>query len=74
MSKHSTISIPREVKKALERAKGDRTWGRFLMNLYNEAENARRSRAFDELAESLTEEDLEAIAVSSREFRERARI
>ena len=74
MSKYSTISVPGEVKKALERAKGDREWGRFLMDLYAEAENARRSRAFEELAENLTDEDLEAISESSGEFRERFRI
>ena len=74
MSNYSTISVPGEIKKALEQAKGDREWGRFLMDLYAEAEDARRSRAFEELAESLTEEDLEAIAESRGEFRERFRI
>lgn len=74
MSNYSTISVPGEVKKALEKAKGDREWGRFLMDLYAEAENTRRSRAFEELAESLSEGDLEAISESSREFRERFRI
>lgn len=74
MSNYSTISVPGEIKKALERAKGDREWGRFLMDLYTEAENARRSRAFEELAENLTDEDLEAISESSGEFRERFRI
>ncbi len=74
MSNYSTISVPGEVKKALERAKGDREWGRFLMDLYAEAENAKRKRAFEKLAESLSEEDLEAIAESIGEFRERFRI
>ena len=63
-----------EVKKALEKAEGDREWGRFLMDLYAEAENARHSRAFEELAENLTDEDLKAISESSEEFRERFRI
>ena len=74
MSNYSTISVPVEVKRALEEAKGERDWGSYLMDLYAEAEDARRRRAFDELAGSLTEEDLEAIAESSKEFRERLKI
>jgi len=74
MSKYSTISVPGDVKKTLEEAKGERDWGRFLMDLYAEAEKARRSRAFRELADALTEGDLESIEESSREFREKLRI
>jgi len=74
LSNYSTISVPGEVKRTLEQAKGDREWGRFLLDLYAEAENAKRKRAFEKLAESLSEEDLEAIAESIGEFRERFRI
>lgn len=74
LSNYSTISVPGDVKKVLEEAKGERDWGRFLMDLYIEAERARRSRAFNELAETLTEEDLESIAESSEELREKLRI
>ena len=74
MSNYSTISVPAEVKRALERAKGERDWGQFLMDLYTEAENARRRAAFAELAGSLTGEELDAIAASSEEFREGLRI
>ncbi len=93
MSNYSTISVPGEVKRTLEQAKGDRDWGRFLLDLYAEAENAKRERAFvfgamgikheeaayfreefEKLVESLSEEDLEAIAESIGEFRERFRI
>jgi len=74
LSNYSTISVPGEVKRALEQAKGDRDWGRFLLDLYAEAENAKRKRAFEKLVERLSEEDLEAIAESSGEFRERFRI
>jgi len=74
LSNYSTISVPGEVKRTLEQAKGDRDWGRFLLDLYAEAENAKRERAFEKLVESLSEEDLEAIAESIGEFRERFRI
>ena len=74
LSNYSTISVPGDVKKALEEAKGDRDWGRFLMDLYQEAERARRTRAFNELAEMLTEEDLESISESSKELREKLKI
>ena len=74
MSNYSTISVPGEVKKALEKAKGDREWGRFLMDIYTEAENAKRSRAFEELAGRLTDGDLDSISESSGKFREGFRI
>jgi predicted CopG family antitoxin len=74
LSNYSTISVPGDVKKVLEETKGDRDWGRFLMDLYQEAEKARRTRAFNELAEMLTEEDIESIADSSKELREKLKI
>lgn len=74
MSNYSTISVPGDVKKVLEEAKGDRDWGRFLMDLYQEAERAKRTKAFNELAEMLTEEDLESIADSSKELKEKLKI
>lgn len=74
MNNYSTISVPAEVKRVLERVKGERDWGQFLMDLYTEAENARRRMAFAELAGSLTGEELDAITASSEEFREGLRI
>jgi len=74
LSNYSTISVPGDVKRTLEEAKGERDWGRFLMDLFAEAEAAKRGRAFSELAEVLTDEDLEAIGESSREFREKMKI
>ena len=74
LSNYSTISVPGDVKKVLEEAKGDRDWGRFLMDLYKEAERAKQTKAFNELAEMLTEEDLESISDSSKELREKLRI
>lgn len=70
MSRYSTISVPEEVKKALERAKGEKEWGAFLLDLYAEADIARRSSAFKKLVEKFSDEDLESIIKSSEELRE----
>jgi len=70
LSRYSTISVPEEVKKALERAKGEKDWGDFLLDLYTEADMARRIKAFEKLVEMFSDEDLESIIKSSREFRE----
>ena len=70
MSRYSTISVPEEVKKALEQAKGEKEWGAFLLDLYAEADMARRSRAFKKLVEKFSDEDLESIIKSSEELRE----
>jgi predicted CopG family antitoxin len=37
-TEYSTISIPKDVKKRLERAKGKKEWGEFITELYNEAQ------------------------------------
>jgi len=71
MGEYATISVPIEVKKVLEEAKGKDEWGKFLLNLYAEVKRLRSIKAFEELAETLTDEDIEDIAESSREFRER---
>ncbi|KPV63618.1 MAG: hypothetical protein AOA66_0750 [Candidatus Bathyarchaeota archaeon BA2] len=71
MAKYATISVPAEVKKALEKAKGGDEWGKFLLNLYAEVKRLKSEEAFKELASTLTDEDLKAIIESSREFRER---
>jgi hypothetical protein len=34
LRRYSTISVPEEVKRILERAKGEREWGPFLLELY----------------------------------------
>ena len=70
MSKYSTISVQEEVKKVLERAKGEKEWGDFLLDLYNEADRARRTKAFEKLVEKLSDGDLESILKSSTELRE----
>jgi hypothetical protein len=71
LATYSTISVPAEIKKLLEKAKGDDEWGKYLLNLYLEAKRLKSKKAFEELAETLNEEDLKAILESSKEFRER---
>jgi len=71
LGKYATISVPVEVKRVLEEAKGGDEWGEFLLNLYAEVKRLKSKRAFEELVGTLTEEDLKAILESSREFRER---
>jgi predicted CopG family antitoxin len=71
MSKYATISVPSEVKKRLEKAKGGKEWGDFLLELYTERKLLKSKKAFEELARLLTNEDLKAIAESSDEFREK---
>jgi len=68
--KYATISVPVEVKKALEKAKGGDEWGKFLLDLYTEAKRLRSMKAFRELSETLTEEDLKTIVETSKAFRE----
>jgi len=71
LGKYVTISVPADVKRLLEKVKGRDEWGKFLLNLYAEVKRLKSKRAFDELASTLTDEDLKAILESSREFRER---
>ena len=71
MGKYVTISVPADVKKLLEKVKGRDEWGKFLLNLYAEVKRLKSKRAFEELASTLTDEDLKAILESSKEFRER---
>jgi len=73
LSDFSTISVPRDVKRLLEEAKGDKEWGPYLLELYDEAEKARRRDPFNKLT-LLLDEDLDSIERSSREFREKLRI
>ncbi|MCS4540962.1 MAG: hypothetical protein HY929_01365 [Euryarchaeota archaeon] len=71
MGKYATISVPVDVKKLLEKAKGRDEWGSFLLKLYAEVKRLKSKKAFEELANTLTGEDLKAIIESSKEFRER---
>ena len=71
MGKYVTISVPADVKRLLEKVKGRDEWGKFLLNLYAEVKRLKSKRAFEELASTLTDEDLKAILESSKELRER---
>ena len=71
LGKYVTISVPVDVKKLLEKAKGRDEWGSFLLKLYVEVKRFKSKKAFEELTSTLTDEDLKAIIDSSREFRQR---
>ena len=71
MRKYATISVPVDVKKRLEKAKGDKEWGDFLLELYTERRLLKSKKAFEEAANLLTAEDLRSMAESSEEFREK---
>jgi hypothetical protein len=71
LAKYATISVPVEVKKVLEKVKGRDEWGEFLLKLYSEVKKLKSEKAFKQLANILTNEDLKTIAESTKEFRER---
>jgi predicted CopG family antitoxin len=71
MTRYVTISVPNDVKETLGKAKGRAEWGEFLLGLYSEARRLRGESAFEELAGSLTERELDLVVASSREFREK---
>jgi predicted CopG family antitoxin len=71
MNKYVTISVPVEVKERLEKAKGNKEWGEFLLELYTERRLLKSKIAFEELADLLTEEDVKGMVESSEEFREK---
>lgn len=73
MSKYVTISVPADVKERLEKAKGNKEWGAFLLELYTEGQLLKSKKAFEELASLLTEEDLKSMRESSENFREKFR-
>ena len=70
MSKYATISVPIEVKRRLEEAKGQKEWGDFLLEMCTEGQRLKGKKAFEELRKLLSKEDLKAIRESSKEFRE----
>ena len=70
MSKYATISVPVEVKKLLEQMKGNKEWGAFLLDSCTESHKHKGKKAFEELRKLLTDEDLETMRKSSKEFRE----
>ena len=71
LAKYATISVPVEVKKVLEKVKGGDEWGEFLLKLYSEVKRLKSEKAFKQLANILTNEDLKTLLESTKEFRER---
>lgn len=71
MSKYATISVPVEVKEKLEKAKGNKEWGEFLLELYTERRLLKGKKSFEELANLLTDKELQSMIESSKEFREK---
>jgi hypothetical protein len=70
LTKYATISVPIDIKNRLEKAKGKKEWGEFIISLYTETQKLRSEKAFTELTEILTQEDLKAMTESSKEFKE----
>lgn len=71
LTKYVTISVPAEVKKVLEKVKGGDEWGEFLLKLYSEVKRLKSEKAFKQLTNILTDEDLKTLLESTKEFRER---
>ena len=69
MAKYATISVPEHVKIKLEKLKGNRDWGEFLLKLCEEYEKLKREKSFIELIKLLNDEDLKRIEEESKEFR-----
>ena len=71
LTKYATISVPADVKKVLEKVKGGDEWGEFLLKLYSEVKRLKSEKAFKQLTNILTDEDLKTLLESTKEFRER---
>ena len=69
LPRYVTISVPINVKKKLEKLKGDLEWGEFLMKLCEEYERLKREKAFRELISILSDADLKRIEEESKKFR-----
>jgi hypothetical protein len=64
----------KEVKELLEKDRGGSDWSGYLLRLYNEVKELRARLALEELRRLLSDEELDEILKSSREFRERFRL
>ncbi|MGB9631066.1 MAG: antitoxin VapB family protein [Candidatus Methanodesulfokora sp.] len=65
---YTTIPVKKDVKRRLEKFKGDKEWSSFLNDLLNEVIEARRGESFRKLRE-LTLRHLEEIEESHKKFR-----
>jgi hypothetical protein len=70
LSKYATISVPVDVKKRLEELKGEKEWGEFLLESCTEGHRLKGKKAFEELRQLLSKDDLNAMRESSKDFRE----
>jgi predicted CopG family antitoxin len=70
LSKYATISVPVDVKKRLEELKGEKEWGEFLLESCTEGHRLKGKKAFEELRQLLSKDDLKAMRESSKDFRE----
>jgi len=66
---YATISVPSDVKKILEKDKGGREWGEYLLELYREAMEMRKQRVLESLGKLLSEEEINGILEESKRFR-----
>lgn len=66
MGRLTKIPVPEEIKSRLEKIKGNREWGEFLIWLMETAEDAKRQRAYKKLRGLLTDEDIENIRDSRK--------
>jgi predicted CopG family antitoxin len=64
----------KEVKELLEKDRGNSDWSEYLLRLYNEVKELRARLALEELRRLLSDEELDEILKSSKEFRERFRL
>ena len=74
MRRYETISVDKRVKRILENDKGDLSWSEYLLKLYRVARRAKAMEAFNGLRSMLSEEDLNNILKSSKEFRRRFKL
>ena len=70
LSKYATISVPIEIKERLEKAKGEKEWGEFLLEMCTEVQILKGKKAFEKLRQLLSKDDLKTLRESSKEFRE----
>jgi hypothetical protein len=68
-----TAIVNNYIKATLEKHKGDKDWGQYLMELHDAAEEEKRRRAFAKIRKLLTEEDYENMRRSD-DFRERLKL
>lgn len=74
MRNYATISVPSDIKKILEKDKGDREWGEYLLELYREAMETKKKRVWEGIVKLLSEEEMNLILEESKRFRREFKI